>query len=155
MAKIIGRLPEEERKKRILAIDSDLEGSTGLIKIRQKYPECYISSGIMERGNFSAAAGFGRDPNNVAIFSTFCAFLEMCISEIFMARLNSSNVLCYFTHSGVDDMADNTCHYGLNLFFADNGLAGQAPTPLYFPADATQAKALLARVFQDPGLRCV
>jgi len=38
------------------------------------------------------------------IFSTFAAFLEMCVSEITMARLNKSNVLCHFSHSGVDDM---------------------------------------------------
>ena len=55
----------------------------------------------MERGNFSACAGFGRDAGKQAVFSTFCAFLEMVISELFMARLNKSNVLCHFSHSGV------------------------------------------------------
>lgn len=41
----------------------------------------------MERGNFSAAAGFGfGNSNKVGIFSTFSAFLEMCVSEITMAR---------------------------------------------------------------------
>src|ERR1700733_5722292 len=81
----------------------------------------------MERGNFSAAAGFGFDPHKFGVFSTFSAFLEMVISEITMARLNNCNVLCHFSHSGgaffiiiiifsdshrfssvVDEMADNT-----------------------------------------------
>jgi len=70
-----------------------------------------------------------------------------------MARLNSSNVLCYFSHSGVDDMADNTCHYGLNLFFADNGLDEHGQTPLYFPGEATQCEKVTEKIFYDKGLR--
>ena len=60
----------------------------------------------MERGNFSAAAGFGQAEGKQGVFSTFAAFLEMCLSEITMARLNKCNVLSHFSHSGVDDMAD-------------------------------------------------
>lgn len=40
--------------------------------------------------------------------STFSAFSEMIISELTMARLNFANVLTHFSHSGVDEMADNT-----------------------------------------------
>ena len=78
----------------------DLEGSTGLKVIHQKHPEVFIPSGIMERGNFSAAAGFGFDKDKTGVFSTFSAFLEMVISEITMARLNDCNVLSHFSHSG-------------------------------------------------------
>ena len=72
----------------------------------------------MERGNFSAAAGFGSFAGKQGIFATFSAFLEMCVSEITMSRLNFANVLAHFSHSGVDDMADNTCHFGINSMFA-------------------------------------
>jgi len=58
------------------------------------------------------------------IFATFAAFLEMCISEITMARLNYSNLLCHFSHSGIDDMADNTCHFGLNNFKSPDHKSG-------------------------------
>lgn len=62
----------------------------------------------MERGNFSAAAGYGsfheKGKEKFGVFSTFSAFLEMTISEITMARLNFSNVLCHFSHSGVDEV---------------------------------------------------
>lgn len=54
----------------------------------------------MERGNFSAAAGFGFDKDKFGVFATFGAFLEMIISEVTMARLNFCNVLCHFSHSG-------------------------------------------------------
>jgi transketolase C-terminal domain/subunit len=77
-----------------------LEGSTGLKVIHQKHPEVFISSGIMERGNFSAAAGFGFGAEKFGVFSTFSAFLEMIISELTMARLNNCNVLSHFSHSG-------------------------------------------------------
>ena len=152
---ILGRMSEAERIEKIRVIDSDLEGSCGLIKIHNAYPEVFISSGIMERGNFSAAAGFGMEAGKQGIFGTFSAFLEMCISEITMARLNNSNVLSHFSHSGIDDMADNTCHFGLNNLFADNGLDDGYATNLYFPADPLQMKACLETIFFNPGLRFV
>ncbi|MBF2048950.1 MAG: transketolase C-terminal domain-containing protein [Leptolyngbya sp. IPPAS B-1204] len=152
---ILGRMSEAERKANVMVIDSDLEGSCGLKKIHDAHPEVFIPSGIMERGNLSAAAGFGMEQGKQGIFATFAAFLEMCISEITMARLNYSNLLCHFSHSGIDDMADNTCHFGLNNFFADNGLDDGYETRLYFPADAGQMKACVEAVFNDPGLRFI
>jgi transketolase len=152
---VLGKMSEEERKAKVVVIDSDLEGSCGLKKIHDAHPEVFIPSGIMERGNLSAAAGFGMEKGKQGIFATFAAFLEMCISEITMARLNYSNLLCHFSHSGIDDMADNTCHFGLNNFFADNGLDDGYETRLYFPADAGQMKACVAAVFNDPGLRFI
>lgn len=138
----------------VIVVDSDLEGSCGLHHIRKNCPEVYVHGGIMERNNFSVAAGFGSTPGRQGIFGTFSAFQEMVISEITMARLNKANVLAHFSHSGVDDMADNTCHFGVNNFFADNGL-GEDNTRLYFPADALQLKAMLGKVFHDTGLRFV
>jgi len=155
MVAVLSRLSEVERKENVRVIDSDLEGSCGLKKIHDAYPEIFISSGIMERGNFSAAAGFGMESGKQGIFATFSAFLEMCISEITMARLNYSNVLCHFSHTGIDDMADNTCHFGLNNMFADNGLDDGYQTRLYFPSDANQMKACVESVFFEPGLRFI
>jgi transketolase len=152
---ILSRMSEAERKEKVRVVDSDLEGSCGLKKIHDAYPDVFISSGIMERGNFSAAAGFGMEKGKQGIFGTFSAFLEMCISEITMARLNNSNVLSHFSHSGIDDMADNTCHFGLNNMFADNGLSDGYDTNLYFPADPLQMKACLEAIFFNPGLRFV
>ena len=152
---ILGRLSATERNEKVRVVDSDLEGSCGLFKIHAAYPEVFISSGIMERGNFSAAAGFGMEAGKQGIFGTFSAFLEMLLSEITMARLNNSNVLSHFSHAGIDDMADNTCHFGLNNMFADNGLSDGYATNLYFPADPLQMKACLETIFFNPGLRFV
>ncbi|KAJ7650789.1 thiamine diphosphate-binding protein [Roridomyces roridus] len=151
---VLDGLSKEEAAKKVMVIDSDLEGSTGLKVIHQKHPEVFIPSGIMERGNFSAAAGFGFDPEKFGVFSTFSAFLEMVISEVTMARLNNCNVLCHFSHSGVDEMADNTCHFGINSLFADNGLE-DTHSFLYFPADPAQMVAVIKRVFFERGLRFV
>ena len=150
---ILEALPD--RKSKVLVIDSDLEGSCGLHHIRKTFPEIYVNGGIMERNNFSVAAGFGSAEGKQGIFGTFAAFLEMVVSEITMARLNNANVLAHFSHSGVDDMADNTCHFGINNFFADNGLQDNDQTRLYFPADSNQMRAILASVFNDPGLRFI
>ena len=152
---ILGGMSEEDRKNKVLVVDSDLEGSCGLQHIHKAHPEVFISGGIQERGNLSAAAGFGMEEGKQGIFATFSAFLEMCISEITMARLNKSNLLCHFSHAGIDDMADNTCHFGINNMFADNGLDDGYPTSLYFPADANQMTACVNTVFNDPGLRFI
>ncbi len=145
----------ENPASQVIVVDSDLEGSCGLHHIKKKHPEVYVSGGIMERNNFSVAAGFGSEPGRQGIFGTFAAFLEMVVSEITMARLNNANVLAHFSHSGVDDMADNTCHFGINNFFADSGLEENDITRLYFPADAGQLRAMLPAVFNDPGLRFI
>ncbi|KKK12895.1 hypothetical protein ARAM_007474 [Aspergillus rambellii] len=154
---VLDGLSTEEAVRRVMVIDSDLEGSTGLKGIHAKHPEVFVPSGVMERGNFSAAAGFsfGSNGERQGVFSTFSAFLEMCISEITMARLNKCSVLSHFSHSGVDEIADNTCHFGLNNFFADNGLMDAESTSLYFPADGDQMKAVVKRIFFTKGLRFI
>lgn len=144
-----------DRKSKVLVVDSDLEGSCGLHHIRKTFPEVYVNGGIMERNNFSVAAGFGAEKGCQGIYGTFSAFLEMVVSEITMARLNRANVLAHFSHAGVDDMADNTCHFGVNNFFADNGLPENDLTRLYFPADSNQMRALIEKVFHDDGLRFI
>ena len=154
---ILEGLTPEQCLSTIRIFDCDLEGSCGLHHIRKKFPEVYVSAGIMERGNFSAAAGFGMEQGKQGIFGTFSAFLEMVVSEITMARLNNSNVLAHFSHAGCDDMADNTCHFGLNNMFAANGLPndGHDTTRLYFPADQHQFAACVKKIYGEPGLRFV
>jgi transketolase len=154
IANVLRGMPEEERR-RVHAFDSDLEGSVGLTAIRKEFPDCFTSAGVQERGNYLAAAGFGSKDGNLGIFATFSAFMEMVISEITMSRLNESNVLAHFSHAGVDNMSDNTCHFGLNNFFADNYVEEGSSTGLYFPADVNQMDAVIKRIFYDHGLRFV
>jgi len=152
---ILAEMPTEHRVASVRVFDSDLEGSCGLNHVRAAHPEVFVRGGIMERGNYSAAAGFGYEAGRQGVFATFSAFLEMVVSEITMARLNQSNVLAHFSHAGCDDMADNTCHFGLNNMFAANGLPdeGRDTTRLYFPADQHQFRACLKTIFPQPGLR--
>ena len=155
---LLDGMTEAERLASVRVFDNDLEGSQGLHHVRKKHPEVFVRGGIMERGNYSAAAGFGAVSGKQGVYATFSAFLEMCVSEITMARLNFSNVLAHFSHSGVDDMADNTCHFGINSMYADGGVMpvhGADTTRLYFPADQHQFAACLKRIFPDPGLRFV
>jgi transketolase len=155
VSEILDAMSEEERKKSFIAIDSDLEGSTGLNNLRKAHPEVCINGGVQERGNLSAAAGFGYEKGKQGLFSTFSAFLEMILSEATMARLNESNLLCHFSHAGVDEIADNTCHYGVNIFLAHCGLPEGDGTRLYFPADAKQLKAVVNTIWKDEGVRYV
>lgn len=153
---ILDGMTLEQRLESVRIFDNDLMGSQGLHHIAKKHPEVFIEAGIMERGNFSAAAGFGYTKGKQGIYSTFSAFLEMCVSEITMSRLNFANVLAHFSHSGVDDMADNTCHYGINSMFADGGITpshGEDTTRLYFPVDQHQFAACVKKIYGDPGMR--
>lgn len=61
MNSILEGMTPEERLARVRVFDNDLEGSCGTNHIHQKFPEIFVAGGIMERGNFSAAAGFGAD----------------------------------------------------------------------------------------------
>ena len=151
---MLNEMSDSERK-RVHAFDSDLEGSVGLTAVRENYPECFTRAGIHERGNYLAAAGFGSQKGHQGIFATFSAFMEMVISEITMSRLNEANDLAHFSHAGVDNMSDNTCHFGLNNFFADNYVEEGSSTGLYFPADVNQMDAIIKRIFNDHGLRFV
>jgi len=153
VAEILRERPDDLEK--ILVISSDLGGSCGLAEIEKEFPSRYRKGGAMERNNFLAAAGFGSKPGYQGVFATFSAFSEMLISEITMARLNKANVLAHFSHAGVDDMSDGTCHYGTNIFFIDNGLPEGDNTRLYAPADAHQMGAIVRKIFPDPGLRVV
>lgn len=154
---LLGGMSESQRVASVRVFDSDLEGSCGLNHVRAAHPEVFVRGGIMERSNFSAAAGFGYESGKQGVFATFSAFLEMVVSEITMARLNQSNVLAHFSHAGCDDMADNTCHFGLNNMYAANGLPdeGRDTTRLYFPADQHQFKACMKKIFGDAGLRFI
>lgn len=152
---ILDGIPADERARKVLVVDSDLEGSTGLKGIRVAHPDVCINGGVQERGNFSAAAGFGSLPGKQGIFSTFSAFLEMIISEATMARLNNANVICHFSHAGVDEIADNTCHYGINIWLAHSGIQEGDTTRLYFAADAAQLKSLVNTIWDQEGIRYV
>lgn len=67
-----------------------------------------------------------------------------------MVRNISNFVLPYSDAS----KADNTCHFGINSMFADNGLS-DTNSYLYFPADALQMVAVVKRVFFERGIRFV
>ncbi len=51
-------------------------------------------------------------------------------------------------------MADNTCHFGVNHFFADNGLS-DTQSWLYWPADGAQMIKIVERVFFERGVRFI
>lgn len=144
-----------EGRQNVMVYSADLGGSTRVSRIEDEFPERYVKGGVMERGLFSAAAGFGANEDSQGIFATFSVFgSEMILSEVAMARLNDRDVLCHFSHAGVDWMADSNCHYGVNISALDNGFF-EDNTRLYFPADPNQVDAVTRSVFDDEGIRIV
>ncbi len=145
----------EELKQKILVVDNDLEGSCGIHHVRKNHPEVYFEGGIDEVTNFSLAAGFGCEKDSQGVFATFSAFNEMLISQISMARLNKRNVLAHFSHAGVDDMADNEAHFGLNNHYVDSGIEEHDNTKLYMPCCDKQMEHIVKTVFDQEGLRFI
>src|SRR3989344_2736186 len=154
LVEVMETLSEKEREK-VLVFSADLGGSTGVDAVEKKFPDRYRKAGVMERQDFLAAGGFGAEQGYQGVFATFSAFSEMVNSEIKMERLNDTNILAHFSHAGEDWMADNTCHYGDNISFVDNGLMEGDKTMLYFPADALQMNAVVKTIYQDAGIRFV
>ena len=132
---ILDGMTPEQRVASVRVFDCDLEGSCGLHHIRKA-----ASGSVRPRRHHGARqllrrGRLRRSQGKQGMFGTFSAFLEMVMSEVTMARLNFSNVLAHFSHSGVDDMADNTCHFGINSMLADGGVdphhgAGHDPVVL-------------------------
>ncbi|MDA1196858.1 MAG: transketolase [Nanoarchaeota archaeon] len=155
LAEIMKKKGPEGRKK-IMVYSADLGESTGVNAIQKEFPERYISGGIMERTLFLRAAGFGSEHGCQGVFATFAVFgSEMLSSEIQMAALNKRNALCHFSHAGVDWMADDTCHFGVNLSFIDAHLPEESSIKMYFPADALQMQEIVNSVYDDEGLRFI
>lgn len=145
----------QEGRENVMVYSADLGGSTRVSRIGDQFPDCYVKGGVMERGLFSAAAGYGARDGCQGIFATFSVFgSEMVLSEVAMARLNERDVLCHFSHAGVDWIADSNCHYGVNIASLDHGFWDDE-TRLYYPADPNQVDAVLRSVFDDSGIRFV
>ena len=152
---ILDELGSDKAKKTVKVIDSDTGGSCGLNEIMERHPYVCISGGINESGNFATAAAFGSSPYRQGIFSTFGAFIEMTISEIKMAIQNNRRAIIHYSHTGVDDMADNSSHFGINMFFADNGILEGDQTRLYSFADINQTDTGIKTIWNDLGLRFI
>ena len=69
---ILDGMSEVQRLASVRVFDNDLEGSCGLHHIRKRHPEVFVRGGIMERGNFSAAAGFGSSRKVSMALTTNC-----------------------------------------------------------------------------------
>lgn len=63
------------------------------MQVGESCPEIYVKGGIMERGNFSACAGFASHSGRCAVFGTFAAFQEMILSE---APEQAQVISCHF-----------------------------------------------------------
>ncbi len=73
---ILDGMTPEQRVASVRVFDNDLEGSCGLHHIRKQHPEVFVRGGIMERGNFSAAAGFGSSVGKQACSRPSARFLK-------------------------------------------------------------------------------
>jgi hypothetical protein len=91
VVEILGRMTPEDRKQ-VLVIGSDLEGSAA--RPHPRHSRDLRALGIMERANFSAAAGFGMEPPPG--HRGHVLGLPRDVSPDQHSRLNQSNVPAHF-----------------------------------------------------------
>lgn len=104
-----------ERNPCVFALSADLGNSSGLSRVREKYPEHYLNTGIAEQNLIGVAAGLARE-GLIPFASSFAPFItHRCADQI---RMNMGymhlNVKTVGLGSGISMSILGNSHYGLD-----------------------------------------
>jgi len=104
---------KEKKGLPILSVSSDLQGSTGVLAFRKKFPECAFDLGVAEANMISVAAGLSKQ-GFIPVVDTFAQFgVTKGALPLFMANLSEAPVIAIFSHTGFQDAADGASHQTL------------------------------------------
>lgn len=131
-----------ETRKRVVALDADIAGGTGLHHFRKKFPERFFQFGIAEQ-NMMAVAGGMAATGLVPVVTTFAVF---CLRAIEQARLSIAyarrNVKIVASHPGIDVGPDGGSAQALEDMAAFRAIPGMiviSPADPHEMALATEA----------------
>lgn len=100
----------------IFSVSSDLQGSTGVKKFQDSFPDCAQDIGVSEANMISLATGLSKQ-GFIPIVDTFAQFgLSKGLLPLIMSTLSASPMICVFSHIGFQDAADGASHQALNYF---------------------------------------
>ena len=100
----------EKRAWPVVSVSADLQGSTGVLPFRKKFPDCSFDVGVAEANMVSLAAGFSRQ-GFIPVVDTFTQFgVTKGALPLFMANLSQAPVIAVFSHAGFQDAADGASH---------------------------------------------
>ena len=145
----IGRamvLCKEEHNLPIVSISADLQGSTGVLPFRKKFPEYSFDVGVAEANMISLAAGFSKQ-GFIPVVDTFTQFgVTKGALPLFMANLSQAPVIAVFSHAGFQDAADGASHQSLTYLAQTGALPN---TDVYCLSSREEAFHLMTQAIES------
>ena len=145
----IGKALIEGRQKYnlpIVSISADLQGSTGVLPFRKKFPEYAFDVGVAESNMISTAAGFSKT-GFIPIVDTFTQFgITKGALPLLMANLSQAPMIAVFSHAGLQDAADGASHQCLTYIA---GTASLPNTQTYYLSSSEEALFLVRQALSN------
>ncbi len=128
----------------VVSISADLQGSTGVLPFRKKFPELSFDMGVAEANMISVASGFSKQ-GFIPVVDTFTQFgVTKGALPLFMANLSLAPVIAVFSHAGFQDAADGASHQCLTY------LSSSLPmTDLYCLSSSAEAFSLITQAVKS------
>ena len=129
----------------VISISADLQGSTGVMPFRKKFPAFSFDMGVAEANMISTASGFSKQ-GFIPVVDTFAQFaVTKGALPLFMANLSQAPVIGVFSHLGLQDAADGASHQCLTYL----SQTGSLPmTDVYVLSSSAEAFALMTQAVQ-------
>lgn len=126
----------------IVAVTSDLAGSTGVGGFIKAYPEEAVDVGVAESNMMSMAAGLSKQ-GYIPVVDTFAQFgVTKGALPLTMAALSQAPMIAFFSHTGFQDAADGASHQALSYF----AMVSSIPhVEVYALASSQEAESLVGQ----------
>lgn len=136
----------EEKGWPVVSVSADLQGSTGVLPFRKKFPDCSFDVGVAEANMVSLAAGFSKE-GFIPVVDTFTQFgVTKGALPLFMASLSQAPVIAVFSHAGFQDAADGASHQSLTYLAQTCSLP---MTDVYCLSSSAEAFSLMTQAIES------
>ncbi len=145
----IGQAMIDCREKKglpVVSVSADLQGSTGVMPFRKKFPDFSFDVGVAEANMVSLAAGFSKE-GFIPVVDTFTQFgVTKGALPLFMANLSQAPVIAVFSHAGFQDAADGASHQSLTYLAQTSSLP---MTDVYCLSSSAEAFSLMTQAIES------
>ncbi len=136
----------EEKALPVVSVSADLQGSTGVLPFRKKFPDFSFDVGVAEANMVSLAAGFSKQ-GFIPVVDTFTQFgVTKGALPLFMANLSQAPVIAVFSHAGLQDAADGASHQCLTYLAKTCALP---MTDVYCLSSSEEAFSLMTQAIES------
>ena len=134
-----------EKDYPIVSISADLQGSTGVVGFRKKYPQASFEVGVAEANMVSLAVGLSKQ-GFIPVVDTFAQFgVTKGALPLIMSGLSQGPLIAIYSHTGFQDAADGASHQALTYLSTVSSIPNVDVICL---SCAEEAKALISQVIE-------